>query len=112
MTPIAFAEKYGLTVASAGCGNEREISGVYCCDLLSMVMGRAREDDAFLTVMGNVNTVAVAVLADVSCVVLCEGIKLDDAVLQKAVDQDVCVLYSEEPTFKVALKLAKELELI
>ncbi|MBR6790098.1 MAG: hypothetical protein IKM31_04450 [Oscillospiraceae bacterium] len=112
MTPVAFAEKYGLAVASEGCGKEREIGGVYCCDLLSMVMGRAREDDAFLTVMGNVNTIAVAVLADVGCVILCEGIKLEEAVLQKAVDQEVCVLYSEEPTFRVALKLAKELELV
>ena len=112
MTPLAFAEKYGLAVACEGCGNEREIGGVYCCDLLSMVMGRAKEDDAFLTVMGNVNTIAVAVLADVGCVILCEGIKLDEAVLQKAIDQEVCVLYSDEPTFKVALKLAKELGLV
>ena len=39
--------------------------------------------------MGNVNTVAVGVLADVSCVILCEGIHLDDTCLQKAKDQDV-----------------------
>ena len=112
MTPAAFAEKYGLTIASPGEGGEREIGGVYCCDLLSMVMGRAKEDDAFLTVMGNVNTIAVAVLADVSCVILCEGIRLDEPTLQKAVSQEVCVLYSEEPTFRVALKLARELELL
>ena len=81
MTPIEFAEKYGLTVSSPGEGDSREIGGVYCCDLLSMVMGRASENDAFLTVMGNVNTVAVAVLADVSCVILCEGIQLDEPTL-------------------------------
>ncbi len=108
MTPIQFAEKYSLSVASPGEGAEREVGGVYCCDLLSMVMGRAHEDDAFLTVMGNVNTIAVAVLADVSCVILCEGIKLDSETLQKAVAQEVCVLCSEESTFQVALKLAKE----
>ncbi len=112
MTPIEFAEKYGLTVSSPGEGDSREIGGVYCCDLLSMVMGRASENDAFLTVMGNVNTVAVAVLADVSCVILCEGIQLDEPTLEKARAQDVCVLLSPEPTFQVALKLARELGMV
>lgn len=111
MTPIEFAEKYGLEVASKGEGDARSISGVYCCDLLSMVMGRAKEDNALITIMGNVNTVAVGVLADVSCVILCEGIRLDDACLQKAIDQDVCILYSPESNFQTSLKLAKELGL-
>ena len=89
MTPIEFAQKYDLEVASEGEGDVRNISGIYCCDLLSMVMGRAKEDNALITIMGNVNTVAVGVLADVSCVILCEGIHLDDTCLQKAKDQDV-----------------------
>ena len=41
---------------------EKEITGCYCGDLLSWVMSRAKEGDAWLTVMGNVNAVAVAVL--------------------------------------------------
>ena len=42
---------------------DRQVTGGYCGDLLSWVMGRAREGDAWMTVMGNVNAVAVAVLA-------------------------------------------------
>lgn len=110
MTPIQFAEKYHLTVASRGDGDRREIASIYCCDLLSMVMGRAQENDALITVMGNVNTIAVAVLADVSCVILCEGITFDEPTLQKAKEQGVCVLFSPEPNFQTALKLAKELK--
>ena len=74
-------------------------------------MGRAKEDNALITIMGNVNTVAVGVLADVSCVILCEGIRLDKAYLQKAKDQEVCILYSQQSSFETALKLAKELGL-
>ena len=111
MTPIEFAKKHGLEVASEGEGDVRDISGIYCCDQLSMVMGRAKEDNALITIMGNVNTVAVGVLADVSCVILCEGIRLDDACLQKAKDQEVCVLYSQMSNFDTALALAKELGL-
>lgn len=111
MTPLAFAEKYGLRVAVEGTGGCRDIEGAYCCDLLSLVMGRAKENDAFVTVMANVNTIAVAVLADVACVILCEGIHFDEACIARAEQQEVCVLESEESNFAVALKLGKELGL-
>ncbi len=111
MTPIEFAEKHGLTVASEGNGNELEIANIYCCDLLSMVMGKAQENDALITVMGNVNTIAVGVLADVSCVILCENIHLDEQSLEKAKTQGVCIIYSEKSSFETALMLAKDLKL-
>ena len=50
MTPVEFANKYGLRVVEPGCGEERQIEGAYCGDLLSMVMGRAKENDAFVSV--------------------------------------------------------------
>ncbi len=111
MTPVEFAGKYGLTVVTEGGGSCREIEGAYCCDLLSMVMGRAQENDAFVTVMANVNTIAVAVLADVACVILCEGIHFDEACILRAKQQEVCVLESEKSAFAVALLLGKELGL-
>ena len=36
----------------------REVTGIFCCDLLSVAMGRAPSDSAWVTVMGNVNTIA------------------------------------------------------
>ena len=63
---------------------EREITGCYIGDLLSWVMGRAPEDSAWLTVMGNINSIAVATLADVSCIVLVENAALDENAAQKA----------------------------
>ena len=47
----------------------RLVEGGYCGDLLSWVMGRARSGNAWVTIMTNVNVVAVAALTDVSCVV-------------------------------------------
>ena len=44
---------------------ERKINGVYIGDLLSWVMGRAKADDAWITIMSNINIAAVAALADV-----------------------------------------------
>ena len=52
MTGKELAAACGFTLA---CGTgEREIEGgIYCCDLLSIVMGRAPADGLWVTVMGN-----------------------------------------------------------
>ena len=55
----------------------REVNGAYIGDLLSWVMGRAGEDNAWITIMSNSNIVAVATLADVSCIILAEGVVPD-----------------------------------
>ena len=57
MTAIELANQLNLTIITEGNGAEREIHGIYCCDLLSIVMGRAKADDAWITVMGNINAV-------------------------------------------------------
>ena len=110
MTPIEMVGKLGFEVVHEGEGASREIAGIYCCDLLSIVMGRAKADDCWITVMANVNTVAVAVLADVACVVLSEGMSLDDTALEKARAQNVCVLKTDRPTFETALAVQKQME--
>ena len=56
---------------------DREVTDCYVGDLLSWVMGRAPADSAWLTVMGNINSIAVATLADVSCIILVENAALD-----------------------------------
>lgn len=83
----------------------REITSLYCCDLLSIAMGRAPEGCAWVTVMGNINTLAVAALTDAACIVLAEGVSLDDAALKKAKEQDITVLKTEKPVFEGALAI-------
>lgn len=87
----------------------RNISKPFCCDLLSIAMGRAPADCAWITVMGNVNTLAVAVLADVSCIILAEGMSLDDAAREKAKSQGITVLKTDLPIFDAALEVFKYL---
>lgn len=82
------------------------VSGVYACDLLSWVIGRAQENAALVTVMTNVNVVAVASMADLSCVILSEGVKPDEMALAKAKDNDIILLSSEDTTYGVCKKLS------
>jgi len=85
------------------CG-DRDVSGVFCCDLLSVAMARAPEDSVWVTVMTNANVVAVATLTDVSCVVLAEGFSFDDAAV-KAAEGKVTLLCSSEPVYETAAKI-------
>ncbi len=84
---------------------EREIKGVYIGDLLSWVMGRAGEDNAWITIMSNINTVAVATLADTACIILAEGVTLDSEVLGAAEAKGVNVLTSSFTAYDIAVKL-------
>ena len=49
-------------LVNAGEALDREIKKPFCCDLLSIAMGKATEGCAWVTVMGNMNTLAVASL--------------------------------------------------
>ena len=84
---------------------EREISKVFCCDLLSIAMGKAPADGVWVTVMGNRNTLAVASLTDTACIVLAEGVSLDEATLEKAREEGIAVLSTDLPVFDAALKI-------
>lgn len=86
---------------------DSEPKKVYCCDLLSIVMSKAPKEAAWVTVMANANTVAVAVLSEISCVILSEDVKLDEETLKKAQEQGVNILATDMPTFKVAKKIDK-----
>lgn len=78
---------------------DREITGGYAGDLLSWVMGRASEGDAWITIMTNINVVAVASLADVACVLLSEGVTIEEDVVAAAAAKGVTLLRSDKPTY-------------
>ena len=64
---------------------------------------------AWVTVMGNMNTLAVATLADVACVIMGEGAALDEIALKKAQQQEITVLATELPVFEAALWIWQQL---
>ena len=84
---------------------KRKLSKVFCCDLLSIAMGKAPADGVWVTVMGNKNTLAVASLTDTACIVLAEGVSLDEDTLAKAREEGIAVASSDLPVFDMALKI-------
>lgn len=99
-------EKLDLKILTQG-DLDREVTGCYSGDLLSWVMSRAREGDAWLTVMGNVNAVAVGVLSDCACIILTENAPLDDAAKEKAVQQDITFLMSDKNAYRLSVEISK-----
>ena len=97
-------------VVNVGEETERAITTPFCCDLLSIAMGRAPAGCAWVTVMGNMNTLAVATLADAACIIMAEGALLDEIAIKKARDQEITVMGTELPIFDAALKIYEKLK--
>ena len=68
-------------------------------------MSKAPADGVWVTVMGNKNTLAVASLTDIACIVLAEGVSLDEGTLAKAKEEGIAVLATELPIFDIALEI-------
>ena len=95
LTPVALPE------------GDREVEGVYIGDLLSWVMGRAQSGNAWLTIMSNLNIVAVATLSDVACILLCEGVTLEESVKTTAESKGINVLTTDMTAYEAAKRLAE-----
>ena len=106
MTVRELSEKNDFEVVCLPDG-EREIVGCYCGDLLSWVMGRAKADQAWITIMSNVNIAAVATLCDTSCIILSENVNLDDDVKNVAEMKGINVLRTAMPTYEAAKALSE-----
>lgn len=80
---------------------ERSIEGVQCCDLLSWVMANGKANQIWITVQTHVNIVAVATLLDFSCVVIPEGIPVDEAVCKKASEEGLILLGTDKNSYEI-----------
>ena len=106
MTVLELSEKLGAKNICLPCP-ERVVDGAYVGDLLSWVMGRAPADCAWVTIMSNLNVVAVASLADVACVILSENVGPDDDALKKAENEGINLLSVKESSYEVCALLSK-----
>lgn len=106
MTIRDFIEKTGAEVVNVEDEN-RQICGCHICDLLSLVMSKAKENDVWLTVQTNVNVAAVCVLAEISCAVLTEGMQPDEDLAKKAKEQGVNILKTDKNAYEIAKILSE-----
>lgn len=101
MTVEELIEKYDLEVVT-GPELKKEIEGVYIGDLLSNVMAKAKKDNLWLTVQGHQNAAAVALLVEMSAVILVEGFEYDEEAVKKACKKGVNLLKSKKTSYELS----------
>ena len=106
MTVENFTKLSGFEVVTMP-NPENEINGAYVGDLLSWVMGKAGEGNLWITIMTNVNIVAVAMLREISAIVLAEGVELDGEVADTAALKGINVLRTSLTSYEAAKKIAE-----
>lgn len=108
MTVKELREKLKLQyICNESLADKKNVTGCYCGDLLSWVMSRADEGDAWLTVMGNVTSIGVAVLADVACIILTEDAPADKDAIKRAEENEVIILGTHMNSYQVAVEISK-----
>ena len=88
----------------------REVTGGYTGDLLSWVMARLPADAVWFSVMGYVNAIAGAALADAASIGVADNASLDEEARVKAQQQDILVLGSEKNSYELGAQLAELLK--
>ena len=102
MTVKEFADRAALSVICMPFP-EKIVNGAYTCDLLSRAMVRAERSNVWITVMSNKNIVPIAVLCDISCILLAEDTRLDDAALKLAVSVGINILSSKKSSYECSV---------
>ncbi len=90
---------------NSGIHTETKIERVYCCDMLSLALARASEGCAWITVICNINTLAVAYRTKAACVIIAEGVAVDENFRKEAESHGITVFRTTLPVFEAALKL-------
>lgn len=110
MTIQELAGACGWKLLAGEDGQDNEVDGCYVGDLLSWVMARAQSGNVWLTVMGNINAIAVATLTDVAGIVLAENAALDSEAAQRAEMQGIPVYSCTENLYDAAVRVYETLK--
>ncbi len=104
MRVIEILEKINGTIKTVN-NTDVDFDGIYAGDLLSHVMAHAKEGNLFLTIMANINAIAVASLLDLPVVVFAEGVIPTEEMIKKADDENIIVICTEYNVVEVIRKI-------
>ena len=88
---------------------DRDICGAYTSDLLSDVMARADEAQVLITIQAHKNTVAVAVLKDLSALLIASDRPVPDDMIRAARDEDIPIFVSPDDQYTCSWKIHEAL---
>lgn len=101
MKLIELIENLNLSVFNLANENV-EIVDAYTSDLLSDVMGKAKEGQVWITLQTHQNVAAIASLKDLHAVILVNGLKPDSQMLEYAKENDINVIGTDKNAFQIS----------
>ena len=102
MTVREIAEKLNLRVFSGEAGLDREVTGGYVSDLLSDVMGFAKDGSVWVTLQTHKNVMAIATLKELAAVVIVKDFEPEEDAKEVSEEEGIPILGSTEQTFELA----------
>jgi hypothetical protein len=105
MTLASLAATLGLENLTPELPTTAEVAAGHASDLLSDVLANAPSGGALLTIQVHMNVIAVAVHAGLAAVIFTTGMRPDEAVRAKAVEEKIPLLSTKETTFETAGRL-------
>lgn len=90
------------------CGEEKldkVVTGGYASDLLSNVIANSKAGNIWVTMQSHANIVAVAVLKDLSAIIIAQGREPDQDTVNKAREEHVPLLLSKNSSFQIVGQL-------
>lgn len=78
------------------------LDGAYVSDMLSDVMGSAKPNQAWITIMKHLNVIAVASMTGIPVIVFSKANQPDAAIIDKATEEGIVLVSSKLPTFELA----------
>ena len=88
-------------------GPAEEFDGVYAGDFLSRAMSRVEYGNLWITIMSNVNVIAVASLTEAAAVILAEDVTMTPDVLAAAEEKGVAVYSSGKSVYELCVEIDK-----
>jgi hypothetical protein len=99
MTVSELVTAMNLRVFEPGNNMNRNLAGGYASDLLSDVMGYAKQDQVWITLQNHLNVIAIASLKDIAAVILVHGQEPAEGMLTRAREEGITLLGTESDTF-------------
>ena len=87
----------------------KPVTGIYCGDLLSLVMANAQEGNAWITIQSHINVVAVASLVGLAAIIVVEGNTVDLEVIEKADQEGIAIFTTKNSAYDIASMCAQNL---
>ena len=107
MASVADLIALGYTLHTQPFNPDLSWRQVYAGDLLSVVLRSAKSADCLITVLANLNVLAVAVLLDIQVVIISECETLHSTLIDRANQESLVLLSTPKNSVEIILELER-----